>query len=94
MSVSTLGTDSSTEREREVRHHLSTLLQMNTSLWDTVAVYPIAYALPQFTVGMPLTQPAQWSENVYLAGDYRATPSIQGAMVSGRRAADAILRTL
>lgn len=94
MSVSTLGTQTGSEREREVRTHLSTVLSLPTEAWELVQVYPIAYALPQFTVGSALTQVAEWSPNVYLAGDYRSTPSIQGAMVSGRRAADAILRKL
>ena len=34
------------------------------------------------------------SEGLYVCGDHRATPSIQGAMESGRLAAEALLQEL
>ena len=33
-------------------------------------------------------------DGVFVAGDWRDTPSIQGALVSGRRAAEAVLAAL
>ena len=33
-------------------------------------------------------------DGLFVAGDHRDTPSIQGALVSGRRAAGAVLREL
>jgi hypothetical protein len=34
------------------------------------------------------------SGGVYMCGDYRETASIQGALVSGRRAAEAVIKDL
>lgn len=58
--------------------------------WAPLGVFRIARALP---VVQPL-QPSRISEprpGVFLCGDYLATPSIQGAMESGRLAAEAVL---
>jgi hypothetical protein len=33
-------------------------------------------------------------DGLFVAGDHRDTPSIQGALVSGRRAGDAVLPSL
>jgi hypothetical protein len=38
-----------------------------------------------------LTQTVQLSDNVYVVGDHRAVPSQQGALFSGRVAAELIL---
>ena len=49
--------------------------------------------MPAMPVGTPLHKdPAH--DGVYVAGDHRDTASIQGAMVSGRRVADAVVRAL
>jgi len=45
-------------------------------------------------VPLAARQPVALGEWLYLAGDHRDTASIQGAMVSGRRAANAVLRHL
>ncbi|CAN5259377.1 hypothetical protein BH20ACT22_BH20ACT22_16410 [soil metagenome] len=39
-------------------------------------------------------RPVRLAEGLYLAGDHRYTSSIQGALLSGRRAAEAILADL
>jgi hypothetical protein len=41
-----------------------------------------------------LRRPVELGDGLFVAGDSRDTPSIQGAMVSGRRAAAAVLRTM
>jgi predicted NAD/FAD-dependent oxidoreductase len=41
-----------------------------------------------------LRQPARLTETLFVAGDHRDTPSVQGALVSGRRAARGVLREL
>ena len=41
-----------------------------------------------------LRRPVALGDGLFVAGDSRDTPSIQGAMVSGRRAATAVLREL
>ena len=59
--------------------------------WRLVGAYPIEHALP-------LARTTQWeasatrvTDNVYICSDAQETPSLQGALASGRRAAEAIL---
>lgn len=61
--------------------------------WRTLRVYRIAHAQPAQPPGT-LTSPrrAQHFDGVWVCGDHRDTASIQGAMVSGRRVAEALLR--
>jgi predicted NAD/FAD-dependent oxidoreductase len=39
----------------------------------------------------PASRPVRLSEGLYVAGDHRESPSIQGALVAGRRAAEALI---
>ncbi len=94
VSCSALGIHPSSESETVVRRHLSHLLSANTSRWDLLATYPIPYALPAMSVPLTLQRPVRISEGLYVAGDHRDTASIQGALVSGRRAASALLSDL
>jgi phytoene dehydrogenase-like protein len=61
--------------------------------WRLLRAYRILHA-------HPVTYPMEWqqqphvSEGLYVCGDHRATPSIQGAMESGRLAAEALLQDL
>jgi len=93
ISASTLGVRETTEDEAAVRSHLSYLFGVNTAQWEFLRSYPIAYALPSMRSPLAVSQPRPQGP-VVLAGDYRATASIQGAMVSGRRAADEAFRRL
>ena len=45
-------------------------------------------------VPFDLQRPVRTPTGAYVAGDHRDTSSIQGALVSGRRAADAVLEDL
>jgi phytoene dehydrogenase-like protein len=56
--------------------------------------YPIAHALPAAVPPFSLRQPVDVGEGMFVVGDHRDTPSIQGALVSGRRGADAVARYL
>jgi glycine/D-amino acid oxidase-like deaminating enzyme len=86
-----LGTD--VLDERDVRDHLTLLYGTDTTRWDEVAVHRIATTVPAMPVGSPLRRPAS-HDDVFVAGDHRDTASIQGALVSGRRIADAVLTAL
>ena len=77
--------------ESDVRRHLSILWGVNTQDWDLIAKYEIPAALPIHSVGKSLTQTVQISEKLFVAGDHRAVPSQQGALFSGRLAAQLIL---
>lgn len=61
--------------------------------WERLAVYRIPYAQPrQDVVDLPtLAREVRVDPRTWVCGDHRDTASIQGALVSGRRTADAIL---
>lgn len=94
VSSSLLGTGPGTEDERAIRDHLALMHQVNTTGWEPVARYPITYALPSMAPPLQVRKPVELGDGLFVAGDHRDTASIQGAMVSGRRAADAILARL
>ena len=93
ISSSTLGTDSSTEAETAVRSHLARIYGVSTRAWERIGAYPIPYALPAMVPPFAIRQPIEIG-HVLVAGDHRDTGSIQGAMVSGRRAAQRALELL
>jgi phytoene dehydrogenase-like protein len=79
-----------------VRTHLKRWFGPAVDSWKTLKAYPLSRALPQ-------QRHAEWEQSpvrlggsggVYLCGDYRETASIQGALASGRRAAEAVLHDL
>ncbi len=82
------------ELEPDVRRHAARILNLSPAQWQPVASYPIPAALPAHPPGQPLRRRVDLGGGVFLAGDHRDTPSIQGALVSGRRAADAALAYL
>ena len=77
--------------ESDVRRHLSVVWGVNTQDWELIAKYEIPAALPIHSVGRALTQNIKISENLFVVGDHRAVPSQQGALFSGRLAAELIL---
>jgi len=82
--------------EHEVRAHLRKWFGAVVDSWRLLRTYPIPHALPQ-------QRHAEWEQSpvrlggtggVYMCGDYRETASIQGALASGRRAAEAVVQDL
>ena len=64
--------------------------------WRHLRTYRIRYALPRQrppALAEP-ERPVRWQPNLYVCGDHRDNASIQGAMVSGRRAAEAVIEDL
>lgn len=80
--------------EQAVRRHLAEVYQVPTDGWDVVAHHHIAAALPAHPPGQPLQQPQQVDERVWRCGDHTDTPSIQGALASGRRVARSVAQEL
>lgn len=76
--------------ETAVRDRL-THLYGDTDRWDLLATYPISHALPVMGPDHSLRRPVRIQRGRYVCGDHRDTSSIQGALVSGRRAATAVL---
>jgi len=91
ISASALGVWETSAQESAVRDHLAWLYGVPTKDWELIASYPIPYALPAMPVPFALKRPVRTASGVYVAGDHRDTSSIQGALVSGRRAAQALL---
>jgi glycine/D-amino acid oxidase-like deaminating enzyme len=77
--------------ESDVRRQLSIMWGMSTHDWQLVAKYEIPAALPIQNVGRGLSQPVKISDKLFVIGDHRAVPSQQGALFSGRLAAELIL---
>ena len=59
--------------------------------WRHLRSYRIPRALPSYPVGGFTQQPARLAAGLYACGDHREHPSLNGALASGRRAADALL---
>lgn len=94
ISTTTLGTDSSAEREAEVRRHLTAMWGASTLEWELVRCVVVEHALPSLRPTDPMFRTIDVGDGILLAGDHRETPSQQGALVSGRRAAEAAIRAL
>ncbi|RZS89588.1 phytoene dehydrogenase-like protein [Motilibacter rhizosphaerae] len=80
--------------EREVRRHLALVYGVPTTGWELLAVTPVAHALPAMLPPLDARRPVRHSDGVYVAGDHRDTASLQGALASGWRAAEAVLEDL
>lgn len=76
-----------------VRRQLSRMYGVPTGHWELIGHYPVREALPAALSPFHI-RARQEFDGVLVAGDHRDTPSIQGALVSGRRAAGKVLRTL
>jgi phytoene dehydrogenase-like protein len=79
-----------------VRVHMGKWFGPMVNSWKMLGAYTLARALPQ-------QRHAEWEQapvrlagsgGVYMCGDYRETASIQGALASGRRAAEAVIKDL
>ena len=82
--------------DRAVRLHMRKWFGPAVDSWKMLGAYTLARALPQ-------QRHAEWEQapvrvggtgGVYMCGDYRETASIQGALASGRRAAEAVIKDL
>jgi hypothetical protein len=78
--------------ERDVRAQLGRWFGKDVAGWSVVGGYPIVHALPLCTHAEWQQSNPRLMDGLYVCGDYREMPSIQGALASGRRAAEAVLR--
>jgi phytoene dehydrogenase-like protein len=93
VSSSVLGLHSDAD-EGAVRKHLAVLYAADTRRWTLLRCYPIADALPAMRPPHDFRKPVRIEPGLYVCGDARDSSSIQGAMVSGRRAAESVLEDL
>jgi predicted NAD/FAD-dependent oxidoreductase len=81
--------------EPAVRRHLARLYGVDTTRWEHVARYDVVDGVPDQRPPMGRFRRAVRLEaGLFVCGDHRDSGSIQGALVSGRRAADAVLHDL
>ncbi len=80
----------------QVREQLSEWFGPPASGWRHLRTYDIPYALPSQAPPAldPVAKPAEVRAGVFLCGDHCDTASINGAMASGRRAAQSVLASL
>jgi phytoene dehydrogenase-like protein len=76
--------------ESEVRKQLTSWFGPEVKGWRHLRTYRIPLALPARKNLEPAALPVRRKPGIYVCGDHRETPSLQGAMASGRRAAEAV----
>ncbi len=95
VSVTVLGRFSPSEEDIDnaVLHQLTRWYGRDVKSWKRLAMHRIAHAQPeQAPPGIPVKQlPVRLAPGLYVCGDHRDHASIDGALVSGRRAAHAVL---
>lgn len=72
--------------EADVRIQMRRWFGNQVNAWGALGGYPIAFALPMQTSFHPPRE-VQQDSGIVLCGDYQASASIQGALVSGSKAA-------
>jgi glycine/D-amino acid oxidase-like deaminating enzyme len=76
--------------ETATRAHAGEILGVDPSRWTPVTRQVIRAALPAQLPPLSVRRPVRTPDGLWLCGDHRDTASIQGALVSGRRAAEQI----
>lgn len=93
LSVSVLGTpDTDGALEKSVRQQLAAWYGAAAHGWEHLRTYRIAYALPEQAPPFlsPPQKPLRHASGCFLCGDHRRTASLNGALASGRHAAEAV----
>jgi len=87
-----LGADGVAPSEPVMRRHAAELLgDDGFADWQSLARHEVRHALPIQAPPLDVAQPVMLPSGVVVCGDHRDTASIQGALVSGHRAARAVL---
>lgn len=77
-----------------VLHQLGGWFGQVVRRWRHLRSYVIPNALPAYPVGWTFARDPRVESGLYACGDHRAHPSLNGALASGRRAAEAVLADL
>lgn len=83
--------DGTVPPETAMREHAADILQTDGRRWTPLIRHVIPKALPAQDPPLSVRRPIRTAAGIWLCGDHRDTASIQGALVSGRRTAEAIL---
>ena len=82
--------DGALPTEAEVRAHAGFIYDSPTDDWRLLDVHELPHSLPVMAPGMQ-RPPIDLGGGVFVAGDHVEGASIQGALLSGRRTAEAVL---
>ncbi len=91
VAVSTPGT---TTGEADIRRSLREWYGAVVDKWETLRVDTIEKAQPRMVVGVDPDQSVRLASGLFVAGDHRQHASLDGALTSGSRAADAVTARL
>ncbi|MFE6699622.1 FAD-dependent oxidoreductase [Streptomyces sp. NPDC057718] len=80
--------------DRSVRAQLAALYGVPTDGWELLAAHHDPEAVPAMEAPHDPRRPVRVLAGLYVCGDHRDTSTVQGALHSGRRAAEAILTDL
>ena len=80
--------------ERDVRDEIAAAHGVAPTELAHLTTVTVTGAQPAALPPLQLRRPVDLGDGLYVCGDHRDTPSIQGAMASGARAARAVLRAL
>lgn len=96
VSVVGIPPDNDTELDHRVRQHLVEWYGAAVNGWKLLRTYRIPHALPAQPPGAldPWQRPVCLQPGLYVCGDHRDNASIDGALTSGRRAAEAVAADL
>ncbi|WP_328539175.1 NAD(P)/FAD-dependent oxidoreductase [Streptomyces sp. NBC_00344] len=78
--------------DRIVRAQLATLYGTPTDDWELLACHHDPRAVPAMPAPHDLRRPVRLLAGLYVCGDHRDTSTVQGALYSGRRAAEQVMR--
>ena len=76
--------------EAAARRQLRTWWGSQVDRWDHLATYRIPHGQPRQSPPFSPKRPVRLADGRFVCGDHRDTASIQGALHSGRRCADAV----
>jgi predicted NAD/FAD-dependent oxidoreductase len=84
--------ESDADLDRSARGQLTAWFGPPVAGWRFLRAYRIPHALPNQDAGKldPWQRPVRLGAGLYVCGDHRDNASIDGAMTSGRRAAEAV----
>ncbi|MGJ9421634.1 NAD(P)/FAD-dependent oxidoreductase [Aeromicrobium sp. CF3.5] len=80
--------------DASARAEAARLWHADVSDWDLLVRHDVTRALPRSRPPLDITAPVHLGDGLFVCGDHRDTPSIQGALASGRRTARAVNRAL
>jgi phytoene dehydrogenase-like protein len=87
-----LDADGAAPPETVTRQHAADIMGADSGSWNLLTRSTIRRALPAQPAPLHVRRPVAVGDGLWWCGDHRDTASIQGALVSGRRTAEQILR--